>query len=99
MIIILLAFAVAASALDVSSCTDPIAPSITHFANAINGSIDNTTRAHICHDNDYLHVHWWSIDYEIISTYTQCNDPLYKEDVVEIFLATEESYPYHYYEL
>ena len=99
MMIILLVFAVATSTLDISECEYPITPSINHFVDAINGSIDNSTRAHLCHDNDFLYVHWWSIDNEIISTYTDCNDPLYREDVVEIFIATQESYPYHYYEL
>ena len=80
--IILLVIAVTISAFDVPQCSDPITPSINHFSNAINGSQDNTTRAHLCHDNDFLYVHWWSVDNEIIATYTQCNDPLYREDVV-----------------
>jgi hypothetical protein len=45
-----------------------------------------------------LHIRWFNIDDEIISTYTKCNDPLYNEDAVEIFLATEGSYPNRYFE-
>ena len=52
----------------------------------------------MCHDENYLHIYWWCTDDEIISTYDKCNDPLYNEDAVEIFLATNNSYPKLYYE-
>lgn len=64
----------------------------------INGQPDDTTTATLCHDNEYLYVQWSSIDEEIIANYENCNDPLWQEDVVEIFIATTDSYPLKYYE-
>ena len=43
---------------------------------------DSTTRAYLCHDRKKLYANWENLDEQIISTYTNCNDPLYKEDVV-----------------
>ncbi len=60
---------------------------------------DSTTKASLCHDKKKLYVNWENIDQQIISTYTNCNDPLYKEDVVEIFLASSKSYPVNYWEI
>jgi hypothetical protein len=62
------------------------------------GSQDSTTVARICHDNVHLIVKWESKDKEIVAPYENCNDPLFNADSVEIFIATEESYPYNYYE-
>lgn len=53
----------------------------------------------ICHDNKNLVIRWKCIDTNIVSPYTKCNDPLYNADVVEIFIATLDSYPYKYFEL
>ncbi len=63
------------------------------------GKVDVSTRATICHDNKNLHVEWQNIDEQVISTYKNCNDPLYKEDVVEIFIASTKSYPTNYWEI
>ncbi len=46
------------------------------------GHADSTTRATLCHDKKSLHVTWENVDEQIISTFTKCNDPLYKEDAV-----------------
>ncbi len=42
------------------------------------GVADSTTRATLCHDKKSLHVTWENVDEQIISTFTKCNDPLYK---------------------
>lgn len=67
---------------NVPKCTDDHKPNISPFFYTVNGSIDNTTTAHMCHDDTYLHIRWFSVDEDVISTYTKCNDPLYNEDAV-----------------
>lgn len=64
----------------------------------INGQPDDTTSATLCHDNENLYVQWRSIDKEIIANYENCNDPLWQQDVVEIFISTTDSYPLQYFE-
>lgn len=64
----------------------------------IDGTPDSTTTASLCYDETYLYVNWQSIDTEIISTFNNCNDPLWQEDVVEIFIASPDSYPTNYFE-
>jgi hypothetical protein len=81
--------------INVPSCaTDSAHLSFTY----INGAPDDTTTASLCHDNEYLYVQWQSIDREIIANYNNCNDPLWQEDVVEIFIASTDSYPRQYFE-
>jgi hypothetical protein len=48
----------------------------------MNGTEDNTTKAHMCHDDDYLYVRWFNVDEDVLSPYTKCNDDLYTDDVV-----------------
>lgn len=43
----------------------------------IDSTPDSTTTATLCHDNASLYIKWTSVDEEIVSTYTKCNDPLY----------------------
>lgn len=95
----LLAFVILqlAVALNVPSCGS-LTPVMLHFS-LINGTLDNSTTASICHDATSLFINWTSIDKEIISTYKNCNDPLYKEDVVEVFISTLDSYPHNYFEI
>ena len=62
------------------------------------GSLDPTTLTKICHTDDELVLQWACVDTDIISEYEHCNDPLYKQDAVLIFLATEGSYPHNYFE-
>lgn len=94
---LLLALVVIASSLDVPLCSSPDVP-LLRFT-YIDSQPDDTTNATLCHDGTNLVVRWFSRDKEIISTYGRCNDPLYKEDAVEIFIATPDSYPHHYFEL
>jgi hypothetical protein len=84
---------VATLSLNVPNCSSPALLSFT----LIDGTPEATTQATICHDNVYLYVNWTSIDKEVISTYKNCNDPLFKEDVVEIFISTLDSYPRNYF--
>ncbi len=83
---------------NVPKCTNDFTPNIRPFHYTTNGTVDETTNAHMCHDDTFLHIRWFNVDDEIISTYTKCNDPLYNEDAVEVFLATNGSYPNHYFE-
>lgn len=62
------------------------------------GEPDDTTSALVCHDEQFLYVFWDCMNSEFISSYKKCNDPLYNEEAVEIFIASEESYPHVYYE-
>jgi hypothetical protein len=96
-IIQLIAVCTIISSLNVSvpKCTSDYTPNITPFHYTINGTRDNTTTAHMCHDDAHR---WFSVDNEIISTYTKCNDLLFNEDAVEIFLAAPSWYPNHYFE-
>jgi hypothetical protein len=46
--------------LDVPSCDSP--QQITLPFTYIDGTPDDTTTASLCHDNEYLQVHWSSVD-------------------------------------
>jgi hypothetical protein len=81
--------------LNIPRCNAPVVVPFTY----INGTADSSTTASLCHDGAYLYVNWTSIDHEVISNYKKCNDPLYKEDVVEIFVSTLDSYPTNYFEI
>jgi hypothetical protein len=58
------------------------------------------TSARLCRTVDALHVQWRSIDTDVVSNFTACNEPLYKEDAVEIFLALDAPHvaPFRYVE-
>ena len=73
-------------ALNVPDCSQG-QKTIIQFYNQ-DGSLDPTTLAEICHTDNELVVQWACVDTDIISTYEKCNDPLYNEDAVEIFIAT-----------
>ena len=62
---------------NVPQCTGDYKPNITPFHYTTNSTIDDTTTAHMCHDDTFLHIRWFNVDDDIISTYTKCNDPLY----------------------
>lgn len=64
----------------------------------IDGTADSTTTASVCYDDTHLYVLWRSVDVDIVSNYTMCNDPLWKQDVVEVFIASPNSYPTNYFE-
>jgi len=76
---LLICFFTIASSLNIPRCTN--SPIILPFT-YINGTSDSTTKASLCHDGMFLYVNWTSIDHQVVSTFSKCNDPLYKEDVV-----------------
>ncbi|KAL4468877.1 hypothetical protein ABPG72_009147 [Tetrahymena utriculariae] len=64
------------------------------------GVSDISTTVQICHRNfEILDITWNVADTQMISNYTQCNDPLYNQDVVEVFLGTPENYLTKYLEV
>jgi hypothetical protein len=63
-------------AINIPTCTKG-AVSVS-FRDSGKGTLDETTKANLCHDSKYLYVDWENIDREIISTFTKCNDPLFK---------------------
>jgi hypothetical protein len=56
------------------------------------------TTTRVCYDLQALYVRFDCDDTDIWGTYTQRDDPIYDEEVVEIFLAPAEAQPVHYYE-
>lgn len=84
--------------IQVVKCTGSPTPTLSPFSNTVTGEPQAGTSAHMCHDGKFLNIYWWCDDYEIISDYQKCNDPLYNQDAVEIFLASVSSAPHTYYE-
>ena len=62
-------------------------------------SPDQITSVAVCYNDSFLHIAFNLSDTYIFSDFQNCNDPLYKEDVVEIFLSPNGSFPENYYEL
>jgi hypothetical protein len=56
------------------------------------------TVARVCYDLMALYVRFDCADRDIWGTYTQRDDPIYDQEVVELFLAAGEVDPVHYYE-
>jgi len=56
------------------------------------------TVARVCYDLMALYVRFDCADRDIWGTYTQRDDPIYDQEVVEVFLAAGEIDPVHYYE-
>jgi Carbohydrate-binding family 9 len=56
------------------------------------------TRVQLCFDERALYVRFDCNDREIWGTYTQRDDPIYEQEVVELFLAPELADPIHYFE-
>lgn len=50
------------ASINVPKCTGAPTPTIKPFHYTTNGTEDSTTTAHMCHDDQYLHVYWFSID-------------------------------------
>ena len=100
-IAILLCFsAVFCNQIQIPTCTGSPTPTLKPFRNTITGDPEyatSETSAYMCHDDKYLYIYWWCTDDDIISTYQNCNDPLYNQDAVEIFLASTSSNPHTYY--
>ena len=57
------------------------------------------TRLRLCWDAEALHVRFECEDRDVWGTYRQRDDPLYEEEVVEVFLAPGEADPVEYFEL
>jgi len=56
------------------------------------------TEARLCWDDRYLYVAFHAVDSDIWGTYTQRDQPLFDEEVVEIFVSPTGDL-HHYYEL
>jgi len=68
-----------------------------------NHKAKQNTAVHFCYDDRALQLKYECEDNNIISPYTDCNQPLYNSDVVEVFLTHVYSGPsvdlHHYLEL
>jgi len=62
------------------------------------GPATQQTTARVCYDLQALYVRFDCDDHDIWGTYTQRDDPIYDEEVVEVFLTPGEPDPTHYYE-
>ncbi len=56
------------------------------------------TSARVCYDAQALYVRYDCADYDIWGTYTQRDEAIYDEDVVEIFFGPGEADQVHYFE-
>jgi len=56
------------------------------------------TIARLCYDDHRLYVRFDCYDEDIWGHYTERDDPIYDEEVVELFLWPGEANPIHYYE-
>jgi hypothetical protein len=62
------------------------------------GPAEQQTRAHVCYDLETLYVRFDCDDRDIWATYTQRDDPIYDEEVVEVFLGAGEADLVRYFE-
>merc|ERR1712100_13546 len=81
---------------NVEACSSPILWNTTASTNSTafyladcSGPALQQTVVNACYDNTYLHLHFYCLDNNIYSPYTQCNDHLYNDDVVEVFIAPD----------
>lgn len=56
------------------------------------------TVTHVCYDAQALYVRYDCRDRDIWGTYTRRDEPIYDEEVVELFLSPGETAPMRYYE-
>lgn len=56
------------------------------------------TRVRVCYDERALYVRFDCDDRDIWGTYTQRDEPIYDEEVVEVFVAPGETAPIQYFE-
>ena len=56
------------------------------------------TTTRVCYDAQALYVHFDCDDRDIWGTYTRRDDPIYDEEVVEVFIAPGEASPVRYFE-
>ena len=59
---------------------------------------EQRTEVRLCHENDILYVHFLCDDRDIWGLYTQRDDPIFDEEVVEVFLAPGVKDPIEYAE-
>lgn len=57
------------------------------------------TTIRLCHDGERLYIHFDCDDNDIWGTYTERDDPIYDEEVVELFLAPGSETPTTYAEI
>lgn len=57
------------------------------------------TTVRLCHDRSTLYVHFIAEDHDIWGTYTERDEPIYDEEVVELFIAPGLADPVDYLEL
>ena len=62
------------------------------------GPAEQQTVTRVCSNAQGLYVRFDCEDHDIWGTYTQRNDPIYDEEVVEVFLAPGEADPIDYHE-
>ncbi|GAB4538421.1 MAG: hypothetical protein Kow0063_26190 [Anaerolineae bacterium] len=62
------------------------------------GYASQQTTTRVCYDPEALYVRFDCDDRDIWGTYTRRNDPIYDEEVVEVFLSPGEADPIHYFE-
>lgn len=90
----------APAAWSASSDTDwQTIPALTPFVITDNSRVatyQTTTR--LCYDAQALHIHFECDDPDIWATMTRRDDPIYDEEVVEVFLAPGTDDPTHYFE-
>ena len=60
------------------------------------GPAQQQTVVRVCYDAQALYVHFDCADADIWGTYTRRDEPIYDEEVVELFLAPGEAEPVHY---
>lgn len=56
------------------------------------------TIVRVCYDDDALYIRFDCDDRDIWGTYTRRDDPIYDEEVVEVFIGTGAEDPVHYFE-
>ena len=56
------------------------------------------TRVRLCRDDQALYVRFDCADRDAWGTYERRDDPIYKEEAIEVFLASGEDDPVRYYE-
>ena len=62
------------------------------------GPAEQQTVTRVCYDTRALYLRFDCDDRDIWGTHTQRDQPIYNEEVVEVFLAPGEADPVHYYE-
>jgi hypothetical protein len=62
------------------------------------GPAAQQTRVRLCQDEEMLYVHFDCDDEDIWGAFTERDDPIYDEEVVELFIAAGEETPIDYYE-